>query len=341
MREARLFDDDKNPKIIKAEEVKEGKYDRYDNFIDIEEEFRVNYVSNSKGHSGPYFRLYLAREEYKKLSKNQKDRYDILRDQRRYKESPWHREWKEKLSHFCKIEKSIRNEETLKYKIADAIFEEKKTIIELQHSYIANDFEERNAHYISLGYNVIWLYDLPRAKLKKVGDNEYEILEDNARGFFRIAEKPENLANHQVFIQTNDKNIYLVKELKRKEIDNELKSTIRLFKPREILTENDFLERIKQGSFNLFTVYELWNPLYKSMIIKDVKEDKICIVREDKDDPNTMSRNYGFNNIGRNYMKYDESKKRYVQTNNKFYDISESNANDKKWILLEYKLKDK
>lgn len=339
MREARLFGGNKGPILVNAEEVKEGKYDRYENFIDIEEEFRVNYVSDSKGHGGPYFRLYLTREEYKKLSNDQKDRYDILRDQRRYKESPWHREWKEKLSPFCRIEKSIRNEETGKYKIADAIFEEKKTIVELQHSYIANDFEERNAHYSSLGYNVIWLYDLPRARLKKVGDNEFEILEDNAKGFFRIAEKPNNLLDYTVFIQTHDKNIFLIKRLERKAIDSELKSTIRSFKPILTLTESEFLRGVEEGSFICFSIYELWDPAYYSMIVKDMKKNETIIIRNDKDNPEKMSRNYEFDNIGYNYMNYSSSKKKYYQTSMKYYDLNENRANDKRWVLIEARYK--
>ena len=351
MLEARLFDGT-TTRIVSALDVKNGLIDRNEQFIDIEYEFRVTYVSASKGHGNPYFRLYMAKEDYKRLSDEQKERYDILRTMRHYKESPWHREWKQTLSEFCKIEKSVRNNETLKYKIADAYYVEKETVIELQHSFIAHDFEERNEHYGQIGLNVVWLYDLPRAKLKKAGENEFEILEDNARGFFRIAEHPENLVNYPVFIQTHDGNVYLVKELRRKEIDNELKSTIRLFSPVKIFTPQEFVQALRNLEDDFLSheyaekkgllaksIYDLWKPGYYKMIVRDTKSDDIIAIFRDKKNPEKMSRNFGFDNIGYVYMG-EGPNGGFYQKSEKFYDLAEWKAKEKRWIYCgHYKIK--
>ena len=67
-----------------AQEIKDGKYSRHENYVDEEENFRAVYVKASKGHGAPYFRLYLSREDYNKLSQEQKTRYGILCEQRHY-----------------------------------------------------------------------------------------------------------------------------------------------------------------------------------------------------------------------------------------------------------------
>lgn len=108
MKKALLFKQGVDPIVVSADEVKDGKYDKADNFVDLKYEFKVKYVKDCKGHTGPYFRYYLSHDDYVKLSQNQKTHSDIVENMRRFLESYWHDEWKNKVSHFCEIEKYFK-----------------------------------------------------------------------------------------------------------------------------------------------------------------------------------------------------------------------------------------
>jgi len=185
MDKARVFG---SGEIISAQDVLDGKYSRYENFADIEEDFRVRFWKGAKNHGKAHFKLYLSLEDYNRLSPEQKTRYDILSQQRHYQESPWHREWENKFSLFAEVEKTITNDETNRRKRANAFQKETNTCIEFQHSFIDFDFEDRNAFYKELGIKTIWLYDLTHLRVISGDDGSYQILEDNAKGFFRVAE---------------------------------------------------------------------------------------------------------------------------------------------------------
>ena len=121
MKEAVLFREDEGHIVVSAEDVKNGLYSRYEEFVDPKyEEFKVQYVKSAKNNGGPYFRLYYSYEEYKKLFPDRADRYEIVADMRKYQESKWHIHWKENMSGFCSIEKYIKNENTNKWKFSDA-----------------------------------------------------------------------------------------------------------------------------------------------------------------------------------------------------------------------------
>jgi hypothetical protein len=199
MNQARIFDDNHIPTIVSADDVLNGKINKNNSFVDLEYEFKVTFVKASRGHGSPYFRIYMSREDYRKLSPEQKDKYEILCQMRHLKETKWHIGWKDAVGSFCEIEKTISNPETNEYKRADAYFKGTNTCIEFQHSFIALDFECRNAFYQKLGINIIWLYDLSKAVVKRGDDGECQILEDNARGFFKISENEENLSKWPVF----------------------------------------------------------------------------------------------------------------------------------------------
>ena len=73
-----------------------------------------------------------------------------------YDMSDWHREWQERFPREAQEVVMTANGEKHR---ADVFV--KNTVIEFQHSPLSCDeFEERNAFYISLGYKVIWLFDL-------------------------------------------------------------------------------------------------------------------------------------------------------------------------------------
>ena len=248
MKRARLFRDNGEPILVSADEVKEGRYDRYAEYVDPEYEFKVEYVKAAKNGGGPYFRLYYSYEDFKRLFPERADRYKIVANMRRYEESEWHIRWKTNVASFCHIERSIQNQETKQWKIADAYYADTKTCIEFQHSYISFHFEEKNEFYRTLSLQTVWLYDLSNSNVKVREDGSIEILEDNAKGFFRISENASNLQDNFVYIQVKSGKIYRVTELCRRESSQMLKSTIRYFLPSEIYEEQEFITAIKKNS---------------------------------------------------------------------------------------------
>lgn len=328
--------------IITADDIKAELFPRNLDFVDVEEEFRVTFVKAAKCNGGPYFRLYYCLEEYKKFSPDQKRRYDILSDMRHYDESPWHKDWEAKVEDFCEIEKTIRDPDSKSYKRADAFNEKYNLCIEFQHSYIANDFQIRNEFYSKLGYKTIWLYDLTQHNSKEYGNGVVEIVEDNARGFFRIAEEELDLSKYPVFIQVRDGTIYKVNKLFRKQINKENKSTIRYFYKSSLFTEEEFIEAIKICNDKLFkttqelcSIPELWNKSFCKMIVQDAeKGDQLIFYGKN----GKINRDFASNEICMNYryVEYHPSTGYYTITNERFYSMKPSNYNKKKFRLLGY-----
>ena len=120
MKEALIFGE-KEERLVSAMDIKNGFISKDHEFVDPEYEFKVIYVKGAKNGGMPHFRLYLSREDYNQLSPERKNKYDILRKMTYYKQSAWHSEWEEVLSHHMVIEKQIKDPETKKYKKADAI----------------------------------------------------------------------------------------------------------------------------------------------------------------------------------------------------------------------------
>ncbi|MBQ6478513.1 MAG: hypothetical protein IJI44_04000 [Erysipelotrichaceae bacterium] len=337
---ARIF---KTGEIITAQDVFDGKYDRHEDFVDVEEDFKVLYWKGAKNHGRPHFKLYLSLEDYKKLSDEQKSRFDILREQRHFQESLWHKEWENKFDSFAEIEKTIKNPNTNRRKRADAYYEKINTCIEFQHSFIDYDFEERNEFYKELGINTIWLYDLTHLHVNEMDDGSYQILEDNAKGFFRIAENPENLKNNKIFIQTRGGLIYQVPALYRKPIDNDLKSTIRYFYPTCIITESEFIERIKNNGINkqitringivCQSIHSLWKPEYYQMVVNNVEEGYSILVCEDRNKKGKMEKDFKFPSVI--IYRYVTWKNNHFEIRNKTrYRLKSDTANKNVWSLI-------
>ena len=339
MKSALLFRENTPPIVVKAEEIKNGIYDRNEEFVDEKYEFKVQYVKGAKGNGGPYFRLYYSYEDFKRLYPDRADRYAIVANMRRYEESKWHEYWKERFSNFCENEKYIKNEKTNRWKFADAYYEKTNTCIEFQHSYISFYFEERNAFYSELSINTIWLYDLTDANVKKDENGCLEILENNAKGFFRISEKSENLFNQQVYIQVKSGKIYRIKELFRRETSKKEKSTIRYFVPEEEYTEDEFIQAVR---FNKITsvsnketsskpLSELWDSDYAWMIVKSIDMEKMVYINRDKND--RMVRDLKTDCIMFKYIDdIPIERKRY-------YFISHERERQPIWKLVKYKNK--
>lgn len=340
MRKALLFKDG-NEIILSAQQVLDN-YEtyKYEEFVDPEYEFRVNFIKDCKGHTGPYFRFYLSKEDYSKLSTEKKTKYDILANQRHFQEGPWHRYWEDKFKQYGNIEYYIKAKNERKYKRADFFYLNGKTCVEFQHSYIANDFEERNEFYDKEGLNIVWLYDLTMVSVKENNEGYFEILENNAKGFFKVSENQQNLSDYPVFIQVKGGTIYRVKELLRKEIDNKLKSTIRFFKNDGIYTEDEFVKGVIESNTSfkskkfkekgLSSIYDLWDKSYSMIIITDgEKEIKITGTKD-----GGIFSDLNFGNILFNYVDWLGNSNLFLDRNGKNYRMKKSESNEKKWKLL-------
>lgn len=357
MKEALLFRENEDPILVTAEEVKNGLYSIYEEFVDPDYEFKVQFVKGSKNNGGPYFRLYYSYEEYKKLYPQRATRYEIVANMRRFEESEWHCSWKNKVADFCSIEKCIKNELTNKRKFADAFYEKTKTCIEFQYSYISFNFEERNEFYSNLEINTIWLYALPNANARENGDGNIEILEDNARGFFRISENPENLKNHSVYIQVKSGMIYRVTELFRRDSSIDQKSTIRYFIPTEVYTEDEFIDNIKSGAIGMSCIDnllpqvadelldenssneskiipkcldEIWDKRFSWMRVRNIEEDYEIYINRDAN--GEMFRDYMTDCIKYTYV---HSKYGYQDPKTKKeYPLSHEKEKRAIWVLV-------
>ena len=361
MKKARLL---KDGTIVDAIDIYEGRVNRNEDFVDVEEDFRVRYWNGAKANGRPHFKIYLSREDYKRLTPEQQTRYDILADMRHWQESPWHREWEEAFQNFAESEKRIVNPNTGKWKYADVFVKDINLCIEFQHSYINYDFEERNDFYKELGIKTIWIYDL-KSHITKEEDGQYKIVEDNAIGFFRIAENAENLMYANVFIQPKDKKLYLIRQLDRKVINNDKQSTIRFFVPVCILEPEEFMERIKNGDLSfleeeknsdneyvplipilpipyeeqngdkktndLKSLYELWDPSYYLMIVYDTKRECYIKIQSSFRNPGQMHTDYE-NHIQYQFVNWYGN--RWEKKTEKYNFLWWEEAEDNRWKLV-------
>lgn len=334
MKKALIFRENQEPILVSADDIKNGLYSRNEEFVDPAYEYRVQFVSGARNNGGPYFRYYYSLEEFKKLYPDRASRYEIVAKMRRYEESQWHKRWKENVSTFCNIEKYTKDPNTNKYKYADAFYEETRTCIEFQHSYISFDFEERNDFYENLSINVIWLYDLTSQEIHKNEKGNVEILENNAKGFFRISENPENLKKHNVYIQVKSGVIYRVKELLRYDSSKMQKSTIRYFIPEESYTEQAFIEAIKDNSLGddetCKPLVEWWSSNYSSMTVQNVETGDV--IRVNCNGNGEMYRDFENDCI---QYKYVDCK--FGSMNTKDYSLRHEDEEKPIWVFIESK----
>ncbi len=339
MEKARLHS---NGEIISAWEVKNGEYSRSLDFVDPEYSFRVTYVTAAKDHITPYFRIYFSLEDYKKMSLEQKTRYDILREQQHNIDSKWHRDWEIAVSEFAENEKYIKDPDSQTYKRADAFCQKHNLCIEFQHSYIANSFNERNDFYSKLGYKVIWLFDLTKHDAKLNG-GKIELVEDNACGFFRVAEEKVDLSRCPVYIQVKDGKIYKVKSLLRKEIKDELKSTIRYFELSTVYDDSVlFINALRNCDDSLFkedeyrTLSEIWQKDFRWIVVENKDKKQIRIFA----DGDEMNRDRQFECITYQYVTFSENSGLFSVNRPNFYTLSWNEENARIWKLLKYKRKE-
>ena len=98
--------------------------------------------------------------------------------------SEWHLSWQEQFPIECR---EVVVEHEGKRHRADILIEEHKIVIEFQHSSLSpEEFQKRNQFYIDCGYNVVWLFDMSRAKQEQ----EHFVLSE--AGDYYIWKKPCN-----------------------------------------------------------------------------------------------------------------------------------------------------
>lgn len=320
-----LSNDSNNGRIVSAFEIRDGIVGKDYDFIDVEEEFRVNFVKAAKNQGDPYFRLYWSHEEYLAFSQDKKSRYDILKDMRHYQDGPWHRGWEEKVRPFAEIERYIKNDGICKR--ADALIRNKPVVLEFQHSFIAGDFQSRNEFYSKLGYKTIWLFDVSQHDI--VYENGgYIIVEDNARGIFKVIETESDLSRHYVYVQAKGGMIYRIKRLFRKSIDSTNKSTIRYFYTREVYTEDEFIRYLENQS-EYGSLYDIWNPKYRFMIAFNIETKKLYKFYRGADGNITQQFDSGC--IGYQYAERDPNTGYYHETISKFYSLGRNEPDKLVW----------
>ena len=93
-----------------------------------------------------------------------------------YDMSEWHTEWQSKFPE--ETQEVVKKYNNQKHR-ADVLIEKCKTVIEFQHSTLsAQEFQARNNFYLSLGYKVIWLFDVS-SQYENYGIAELDLSELN------------------------------------------------------------------------------------------------------------------------------------------------------------------
>lgn len=114
-----------------------------------------------------------------------------------YDMSDWHIAWQNRFP--PESQEVILNKGGKKHR-ADVCLEDRKVVYEFQHSSLSSkEFEERNDFYSSLGYKVIWIFDL---------SNQYanELIENYCGNKFKWS-RP--IKTFDCFIPQKRKNIHL------------------------------------------------------------------------------------------------------------------------------------
>lgn len=153
MNKARLFEN--KDVLISAADVENGTISKFQEFITPEEELKSHMLVRPKTMVSHILDCIIHMKIIRILLLNKKTRYDILKNMCHFVETQWHRDCESHFSTYGEIEKYIKNDELKKYKRADVFIENINTCIELQHSYVDNDFTSRNDSYKKLGYKTI------------------------------------------------------------------------------------------------------------------------------------------------------------------------------------------
>lgn len=126
----------------------------------------------------------------------------VCSDPWHYDKTQWHVDWQ---NCYPAENQEVIKEFAFKKHIADVLLEDSRTVIEFQHSKISKEeFDDRNRFYASLGYRLIWVFDLiedyQAQKLFQYPNYVYEW--DRPRANFCGFSFPENM---DIFFQISSK----------------------------------------------------------------------------------------------------------------------------------------
>lgn len=114
-----------------------------------------------------------------------------------YDMSEWHQRWQAKFPDDYQEVVKISNGKKHR---ADVLMEDKKVVLEFQHSPLSSEeFEDRNSFYKSLGYKIVWVFDV-------TDQIENETIENYSGSKYKW-NHPKKVFD--CFIPQNDKNVIL------------------------------------------------------------------------------------------------------------------------------------
>lgn len=301
-------------------------------------------------HVNPFFRKVLSLKDYHELH-GINESLKATEHNIHISESDWHKDWKERVKHFCDIEKRFNSNEIPSksgYKIADAFYERVNTAIEFQKSF-SDEAISKSDFYRNENIKLIWLFYLQTLEVFE-DDELFKIREDNFYHFFRLENVISDFYdNNVVFIQDKNNRIFYVRKLERVETHNELEGTIRYFEKGIVFNDSDSFVKWLQFEWEKSSLYKNNenNNDYKSIneILADFKDapDKMFYLQNcEKNDINGNNLIYCFVKyngiIGKDYKGYIGYRS-YIGYDNRYHPNSKRektyhNPNTKKWILL-------
>ena len=257
-----------------------------------------------------------------------------------YDKTEWHMEWQKRFP-IDNIERVL--EFNGKKHIADLLIG--NFVIEFQHSSISiEEFTERNNFYTSLGYKVIWLFDL----IEEYNDGRFAQTDFDfyykwayAKKLFRQIEFENVKAT--IYFQLSDDDDPDVGVIERVKDIRELAATIKT-DSNQCFSIKEFVELVSSNSQELFekpkpapapfsidnckSITELWDESYSAMIVKNKHTNSIIRVfgRDGR-----LVRDYKTGKIRCKYC-YEDFITGYYVDKGDYYNVFDE---DKKiWVLM-------
>lgn len=161
-----------------------------------------------------------------------------------YDMSEWHIRWQNRFP--LETQEIVLTKDDCKHR-ADVLLEKEKVIYEFQHySLSAEEFDERNKFYNSLGYRVIWIFDL-------TSQYENESL-NNYRGYLFKWKKPFKTFNNFVFKDNPNVEIYFQLQYSAEENDKVAVVKKRLDDGLEFYGDEEYYQEHKDDEIELVKV---------------------------------------------------------------------------------------
>ena len=254
-----------------------------------------------------------------------------------YDKTEWHMEWQKRFP-VDNMERVLESHG--KKHIADVLVGD--IVVEFQHSPISlTEFNERNSFYTSLGFKVIWVFDMAdEYENGRFAQNDYEWYYKwaHAKKLFKEMDLKDIKAT--IYFQlsySEDPEDGVIERIK------EIHDEARLIKTDSkcCFSIKEFVELVKSNSSDLFekpaspdsinncdSVYGLWHESYSFMIIRNMHTSDIFYVFG-KD--GNLIRDYRSNKIRCKYG-YIDSNTGLIKEKDNYYNIPDENK--KIWILI-------